>query len=111
MTLKFSLLLFLKEYIYNINVCFTIAFWQASWSFVKENLMNLFREFYEKGMFTLSLNTTFHVLIPKKEGVEDLKEFIPISLVGSIYKLLAKVMANRLKRVVGKVVFEAHNAL
>ena len=43
-------------------------------------------------------------------GVEDLKDFRPISLIGSIYKLLAKVLANRLKLVVGKVVSNAQNS-
>ena len=85
---------------------FSLAFWQASWLFVKEDIMGFFKEFYEKGTFTKSINTTFLVLIPKKGGVEDLKDFQPISLVGSLYKLLA----NRLKKVVGKVVSEAQNA-
>ncbi|RVW34516.1 hypothetical protein CK203_115335 [Vitis vinifera] len=44
------------------------------------------------------INASFLVLIPKKGGTEDLKDFRPISLVGSLYKLLAKVLANRLKK-------------
>ena len=48
--------------------------------------------------------------IPKKGGVEDLKDFRPISLVGSLYKWLAKVLANRLKRVLPKVISKAQNA-
>ena len=52
-----------------------------------------------------SLNTSFWVLIPKKkEGVENLKDIRPISLGGKIYKPLAKVLTNRLKKLVGKVV-------
>ena len=39
-----------------------------------------------------------------------LKDFRPISLVGGLYKILAKVVVNRLKRVVGLVVSKAHNA-
>ena len=69
--------------------------------------MDLFKEFFEKGTFTKSLNATFLVLIPKKGGAEDLGQFRPISLVGSLYKLIAKVFANRLKKVVGKVVSKA----
>lgn len=56
-----------------------------------------------------NLNATFLVLIPKKGGVEDLKDFRPISLVGELYKLLAKVLA-RLKKVVGRVVSKFRNA-
>ncbi|RVW23504.1 hypothetical protein CK203_090732 [Vitis vinifera] len=47
---------------------------------------------------------------PKKVGAEDLRDFRPISLVGGLYKLLAKVLANRLKKFVGKVVSSAENA-
>ena len=72
--------------------------------------MRIFRDFHETGKFIRSLNSTFLVLIPKKEGAEDFKDFRPISLVGSLYKLLAKVMANRLKRVMYSVVNKAHNA-
>ena len=49
-------------------------------------------------------------MIPKKRGAEDLRDFKPISLVGGLYKCLAKVLANRLKTVVGKVVSKAQNA-
>ena len=65
-----------------------------------------FRHFYERGHFMKSLNVTFFVLIPKKRGAEDLKGFRPINLVGGLYKLLAKVLANRIKKVVGKVVLK-----
>ena len=50
------------------------------------------------------------ILIPKKVGARDLRDFRPISLVGSLYKWLAKVLANRLKKVVGKVVSKAQGA-
>ena len=86
---------------------FSMAFWQFAWDFVKDDVMNFFREFYDHNKFVKSLNATFLVLIPKKAGVEDLRDFRPISLVGSLYKWLAKVLANRLKKVVGKVVSKA----
>ena len=49
-------------------------------------------------------------MIPKKKGVDDLKDFRPISLVGCLYKLLTKVLANRLKKVMGKVISKFQNA-
>lgn len=53
----------------------------------------------------------FLVLIPKKGGVEYLRDFRPISLLGGLHKLLTKVLANRLKKVMGKVVSLSQNAL
>ncbi|RVW42718.1 Transposon TX1 uncharacterized 149 kDa protein [Vitis vinifera] len=89
---------------------FTVAFWQSCWDFVKEEIVDLFKEFFDKKSFAMSLNTTFLVLIPKKGGAEDLGDFKPISLLGGLYKLLAKVLANRLKKVLDKVVSADQNA-
>ena len=56
------------------------------------------------------MNSTFLILIPKKRGAKEFKDFRPISLVGSLYKLLAKVLANRLKLAVREVVSEYQHA-
>ena len=45
-----------------------------------------------------------------KGGAEDFKNYRPISLVGSLYKLLVKVLANRLKRLMHKLINRAQNA-
>ena len=66
--------------------------------------MGFLKEIHENNMFVRSLNSTFLVLVPKKENAADIKDFRPISLVGGLYKILAKVLANRLKKVVGQVV-------
>ena len=53
---------------------------------------------------------TFLVLIPKKQTVEDAKDLRPISLVGGLYKILTKVLADRIKRVLDKVISKSQNA-
>ena len=50
------------------------------------------------------------VLIPKNCNVEDLKDLRPISLVGDLYKILTKVLANRLKKVMGNIISQSQNA-
>ena len=87
-----------------------MTFWLFCWDVVKIGIMGLFREFHERSRFVKSLNATFLVLVPKKGGAEDLKDFRPISLVGSLYKLLANVLANRIKKVMGKVISASQNA-
>ena len=64
--------------------------------------MAFFREFHTPSCFVKSLNAAFLALIPKKGRAEELKDFRPISLVGGLYKWLTKVLANRLKLVLGK---------
>jgi capsid portal protein len=39
-----------------------------------------------------------------KSGVMDLKDFRPIRLVSGVYKIIAKVLANRLRKVVEKII-------
>ena len=89
---------------------FTMAFWQFCWEFVKEEVLEMFKEFHEQNVFLKSLNTMFLVLIPTKGGAEELGDFRPISLLGGLYKLLAKVLANRIKNVIGRVVSSYQNA-
>ena len=89
---------------------FTMAFWLFCWEVVKVEVLGFFRDFHEGGRFVKSLNATFLVLVPKKGGVEDLKDSRLISLVGDLYKLLAKELANRLKKVMGKVISKSQNA-
>ncbi|RVW69712.1 hypothetical protein CK203_060611 [Vitis vinifera] len=78
---------------------FSMVFWHFSWEFVKFDVLNFFNEFHEHGRFVRNLNTTFLVLIPKKKGAVNLKDFRSISLVGSLYKWMTKVLVNRLKKV------------
>jgi len=49
------------------------------------------------------VNITFIMLVPKKEGALGLFDFRPISLVSSLYKIIAKVLLIRLRKVMNKV--------
>ena len=89
---------------------FPLAFWSFSWDFMKEEVLGFFKEFFEYSRFVKSLNVTFLVLVPKRRTVEDLQDLRPISLVGGLYKILIKVLANRIKRVMGLIISQSQNA-
>ncbi|GJU27326.1 cysteine-rich receptor-like protein kinase [Tanacetum coccineum] len=55
-------------------------------------------------------NSSFVTIIPKVTDPIGLGDFHPISLIGCYYKIIAKVLAERIKRVVGKVVGDVQNA-
>ena len=78
---------------------FPMAFFQSCWSVLKTKIMEVFQNFHTQAMFGKSLNASFHALIPKKVNAVEVKDFWPISLVGEIYKIISKVLANRFRRV------------
>ena len=88
---------------------FTLAFFHHCWDVVKKEVLDSLQEFYVHETFERSLNSTFVVLIPKKVGASDVKDFRPISLIGSIYKIISKVLANRPREVLGSLLSPSQN--
>jgi hypothetical protein len=72
--------------------------------------MDFFAEVHTHYKFDKSLNASFIALIPKKQNASNIRDFQPISLIGSVYKLLAKVLANRLRVVLDSLISESQNA-
>ena len=56
------------------------------------------------------MNATFIALITKKAAAIEVKNFRPISLVGGLYKILAKVLAIRLRMVLREIISAPQNA-
>ena len=77
---------------------------------VERDVLAVFDEFYLHSKFEKSLNATFLALVPKKNDAFNIQDFRPISLVGSVYKILAKVLANRLKEVLNQLISESQNS-
>ncbi|PNX60607.1 cysteine-rich receptor-like protein kinase, partial [Trifolium pratense] len=89
-----------------INFGFIKDFWVE----LRGDIMRFLTDFHRNGKLTKGLNSTFIALIPKIDSPQRLNDFRPISLVGSLYKILAKVLANRLRAVIGSVISESQSA-
>lgn len=72
--------------------------------------MRFMTEFHRNGKLTKGVNSTFIALISKVTSPQTLNDFRPISLVGCMYKVLAKALANRLRKVVSSVVSDSQSA-
>ncbi|MCI18759.1 cysteine-rich receptor-like protein kinase [Trifolium medium] len=77
---------------------------------LKEDFFSFMNDFHMNGKLVKGLNNTFIALIPKKDNPANLNDFRPISLVGSIYKVLSKVLANRMKKFLPKLIDETQSA-
>jgi hypothetical protein len=75
------------------------VFNQQHWDTVGEEVRKATLEFLNKGTFDPSFNSTFIVLIHKVQDSVFVGNFRPISLRNVLCKLVAKVLANRLKKV------------
>ena len=72
--------------------------------------MAAFHNFHTQAVFEKSLNASFLALIPKKVNVVEVKDFWLISLIGGIYKIISKVLANLLRRVTHGLISVSQNA-
>uniref|UniRef100_A0A803NXT3 Reverse transcriptase domain-containing protein n=1 Tax=Cannabis sativa TaxID=3483 RepID=A0A803NXT3_CANSA len=72
-------------------------FFKDHWEIVGSDVVATVIQFFETGEFVKEINQTFIVLIPKKIGAKCFDEFRPISLCNFTYKIISKILANRLR--------------
>nr|CAN75609.1 hypothetical protein VITISV_002943 [Vitis vinifera] len=89
---------------------FTLAIYQECWDVIKEDLMRVFFEFHTKGVINQSTNATFIAMVPKKSQTFKISDYRPISLVTSLYKIIAKVLSGRLRKVLHETIFGSQGA-
>jgi len=80
------------------------------WLDMKDDIMRFVSDFHRNRKLVKGINTTFIVLIPKVDNPQRLNDFRPISLVGSMYKIITKLLANRLRLVISSVVSKIQSA-
>lgn len=85
---------------------FPVDFFQEFWDIIKLDLLEVVQGSQRNKQILRALNATFISLIPKCEGVDRLGHFHPISLCNVIYKIISKLIADRLKKCLGNVILE-----
>lgn len=72
-------------------------FYQHFWEEVQQDVFKEVQNFFISGILNPVLNKTHISLIPKVPNPERLEQYRPISLCNFSYKIISKVLANRLK--------------
>jgi hypothetical protein len=75
----------------------TTEFFSFFFDLVGPDLLQMVEDTRIKGKVHKSINSTFLVLIPKENHSVTFNDYRPISLCNLIYKLVSKVISNRLK--------------
>jgi hypothetical protein len=89
---------------------FNFAFIKHFWDLLKHEVRILFDQFYGNECLPKCLSSYFLTLIPKVKSPQALGDFRPISLLGCLYKIVAKVLAARLAMVLGDVISPTQSA-
>ena len=88
----------------------SLIFYKSFWHIVGEDVIDVVLRALNSGIVPKSINTTFITLIPKIKNPKIVSNFRPISLCNVIYKLIAKVVANRLKMFLANSVPDSQSA-
>ena len=74
-------------------------FFQKFWNIIKNDMVKAVQSFFHSGHLLKNVNHIVITLIPKVLNPTSLKLYRPISLCNTMYKIIAKILANRLKSV------------
>ncbi|KAL5558507.1 hypothetical protein UlMin_034718 [Ulmus minor] len=86
------------------------VFYQSFWSVVGEEVTMACLGFTNRGLPLGSINETIITLIPKIKNPTRITEFRPISLCNVLYKIISKMLANRLRKVMDNIISEEQSA-
>lgn len=89
---------------------FTFEFFRMFWDILKMDVGSAVKHFFTKASFPAGCNSSFIALIPKIHNAKFVKDFRPISLIGSMYKIIGKILANRITEVIDSLISQEQSA-
>ena len=85
-------------------------FYQKYWHIVGTSVSTAVLSVLNSSKILRKINFTYLSLIPKKENPKKMSDYRPISLCNVLYKIISKVLANRLKIVLSIIISDSQSA-
>lgn len=79
-------------------------FYKDSWNIIQDDIVEEVCEFFKKGRMLKAWNNIVITIIPKSEHVERVGDYRPIACCNTTYKVISKVLYNRLKQVMPHII-------
>ena len=79
-------------------------FFKFYWNIIGGEVIEAITSFFRRGYMLKEINHSFIALIPKGNNAASVNQFRPISLCNVLYKIISKLLANRLKQVLNKLI-------
>ncbi|GJV79890.1 RNA-directed DNA polymerase, eukaryota [Tanacetum coccineum] len=89
---------------------FTFEFFRKYWTVVGPDFCIAVKWFFDHGDFAIGCNSSFVALIPKVLDPKVVSDYRPISLIGSLYKVVTKILASRLSLVISDLISDVQTA-
>nr|GEZ27851.1 RNA-directed DNA polymerase, eukaryota, reverse transcriptase zinc-binding domain protein [Tanacetum cinerariifolium] len=89
---------------------YTFEFFRRHWRFIGSDFCSAVECFFESWSFPKGSNSSFIALIPKVTDAKFVTDFRPISLIGCVYKVVTKILANRLATVISDLVSDIQSS-
>ncbi|KAL0420739.1 UNVERIFIED_CONTAM: LINE-1 reverse transcriptase [Sesamum latifolium] len=89
---------------------YSFGFFKAAWPIVGEEVTQAILEFFLHGKLLKQVNATLLVLIPKVQAPSRVSDFRPISCCNVLYKVITKIIVQRLRPVLDNLISPSQNA-
>ncbi|KAL0288033.1 UNVERIFIED_CONTAM: hypothetical protein Sradi_7110800 [Sesamum radiatum] len=89
---------------------YSSGFYKAAWPVIGEEMIKAILEFFTTGRLLKQVNTTILALIPKVRAPSTVSDFRPISCCNVLYKVITKIIVQRLRLVLDKLISPSQNA-
>ncbi|KAF7647898.1 hypothetical protein LDENG_00165020 [Lucifuga dentata] len=83
-----------------------VEFYKTFWTELGEDLLAVLKESLTEGSLPLSCRRAVITLLPKKGDLQEIKNWRPVSLLCTNYKIFSKALANRLRDVMDQIIHQ-----
>ncbi|GJR76471.1 RNA-directed DNA polymerase, eukaryota, reverse transcriptase zinc-binding domain protein [Tanacetum coccineum] len=89
---------------------YTAKFYKKAWPTAGSDVCNAIKEFFKNRRMLGEVNSTLITLVPKSNTPQRVSDYIPIACCNALYKIISKILTNRIKKALCKLVNQSQSA-